>query len=83
MQSQLLLNQQLKRSFAQKEAHQQRVRVEQLCIAQKVPMVKVLGDHRVSKVVAVDQVVAADQAVVQVEVAVQVAEEITRTPDLN
>jgi hypothetical protein len=57
--------------------------MEQFCIAQKVQMVKVLGDHRVGKVVAVDQVVAADQAVVQVEVAVQVAEEITRTPDLN
>jgi hypothetical protein len=53
--------------------------MEQFCIAQKVQMVKVLGDHRVSKVVAVDQVVAADQVVV-VDL---VAEEITRTPDLN
>jgi hypothetical protein len=47
--------------------------MEVLCIAQKVQTVKVLGDHRVSKVVVVDQVVVVDL----------VAEEITRTPDLN
>jgi hypothetical protein len=53
--------------------------MEVLCIAQKVQTVKVLGDHRVSKIVAPDQAVVVDQVVV-VDL---VAEEITRTPDLN
>jgi hypothetical protein len=47
--------------------------MEVLCIAQKVQTVKVLGDHRVSKIVVVDQVAVVDQVV----------EEIARTPDIN
>ena len=56
--------------------------MEVLCIAQKVQTVKVLGDHRVSKIVAPDQAVVV-QAADQVVVVDLVAEEITRTPDLN
>jgi hypothetical protein len=51
-------------------------------VLQKVQTVKVLGDHRVSKIVAPDQAVVV-QAADQVVVVDQVAEEITRTPDLD
>jgi hypothetical protein len=48
--------------------------MEQLCIAQKVGMEKVLGDHKHNKAVVADLVVAEAVADLVVE-----AEEITKT----